>query len=81
MQRPEIFVAPLGKYHWLGHWSKNRSWIRGADIAILEPYPEIDFTRHASHIDAAIALVGDCNRTWLEDQIVVESVNATPFDV
>ena len=32
------------------------------EIATLEPYQEIDFTDAPNYIDAAIALVGDCNQ-------------------
>ena len=32
------------------------------EIATLEPYQEIDFTGAPNYIDAAIALVGDCNQ-------------------
>ena len=40
------------------------------EIATLEPYQEIDFTGGPNHIDAAIALVGDCNQTIVKPKIM-----------
>lgn len=40
------------------------------DIATLEPYCEIDFSGEPNAIDAAIALVGDCNQTRVSPEII-----------
>ena len=40
------------------------------EIATLEPYQEIDFTGAPNYIDAAIALVGDCNQTIVRREIM-----------
>lgn len=40
------------------------------DIATLEPYQEIDFSGAPNAIDAAIALVGDCNQTLVTPDIL-----------
>jgi len=43
------------------------------DIATLEPYQEIDFSQDEKNpnlIDAAIALVGDCNQTLVVPEII-----------
>ena len=40
------------------------------EIATLEPYQEIDFTGAPNYIDAAIALVGDCNQTIVLREIM-----------
>ena len=39
-------------------------------IATLEPYQEIDFTGAPNYIDAAIALVGDCNQDVVLPKII-----------
>lgn len=39
------------------------------NIAILEPYREIDFSGEPNHIDAAIARVGDCQQNIVEPSI------------
>ena len=40
------------------------------NIATIEPYQEIDFTGAPNHIDAAIALVGDCNQDTVVPEII-----------
>lgn len=40
------------------------------EIATLEPYQEIDFTGVPNYIDAAIALVGDCNQEVVLPEII-----------
>ena len=40
------------------------------EIATLEPYQEIDFTGAPNYIDAAIALVGDCNQEVVLPEII-----------
>ena len=40
------------------------------EIATLEPYKEIDFTGAPNYIDAAIALVGDCNQDVVLPEII-----------
>ena len=40
------------------------------EIATLEPYQEIDFTGAPNYIDAAIALVGDCNQDVVLPKII-----------
>ena len=48
-------------------------------IATLEPYQEIDFSGGSNDIDAAIALVGDCNQTVVSPEIIdTGSPTATP---
>lgn len=51
------------------------------EIATLEPYQEIDFTGGPNHIDAAIALVGDCNQTIVLPKIMEIGIpRTTPRD-
>ena len=51
------------------------------EIATLEPYQEIDFTGGPNHIDAAIALVGDCNQTIVLPEIMrIGRPRTTPRD-
>ena len=40
------------------------------EIATLEPYQEIDFTDAPNYIDAAIALIGDCNQEVVLPEII-----------
>ena len=40
------------------------------NIATLEPYARIDLSGAPNHIDAAIALVGDCNQTRVSAEIL-----------
>ncbi len=48
-------------------------------IATLEPYQEIDFTGRSNDIDAAIALVGDCNQDVVSPEIIdIGRLNSTP---